>query len=73
MFPVTTFSADRDETPTKHEETNLIPVRGGGHRVLGSQCYAASSYDQQDGHFKVPEVHHIVTRATHPGGKQMAR
>lgn len=54
------------------EHTNLIPVRGGGYRVLSSQCYATSSYDQQDGHFKVPEVHHVVTRSTHPEGEQMA-
>lgn len=51
--------------------TNLIPVRRSGHRILSSQCYATSSYDQQNGHLKVPEVHYVVTRTTHPEGEQM--
>lgn len=53
------------------EETDLVPVRGGGHRVLGGQRYTAGGNDQQDGHFKVPEVHHIVTCPAHPEGEQM--
>lgn len=55
------------------ECTNLIPVRGGGYWVLSSQCYTTSGYDQQDGHFKVPEVHHVVTRSAHPEGEQKVR
>lgn len=47
--------------------TNLIPVRRGGYRVLSSQCDTTSSNDQKDGHLKVPEVHHIMTRSTHTG------
>lgn len=55
-----------------NERTYLIPVRGGSHGVLSSQRYTAGGYNQQDGHFKVPEVHHVVTRSTHPEGEQMA-
>lgn len=54
------------------EHTNLIPIRGGGDGVFSSQGNAASSYDQQDGHLKVPEVHHVVARSTHPEGQQRA-
>ena len=53
------------------EKTNLIPVRGGGYWVLCSQRYTTGSYDQQDGHFKIPQIHHIVTRSTNPGGGGM--
>lgn len=55
----------------KCKETDLVPVGGGGHGVLSGQCYTARSNDQQDGHFKVPEVHHIVTCPAHPEGEQM--
>lgn len=59
----------------KHKcvQTNLIPVRGGGHRVLCSECYTTSSYDQEDGHFEVPEVHYIMTHSTHSEGERAYR
>lgn len=49
-------------------KTHLVPVRVGGYGVLGSERYATSGDDQQDGHFKVPEVDHVVTHSTHPEG-----
>lgn len=52
---------------------DLVPVGGCGYRVLGCQRYAASGDHQQDGHFKIPEVHHVVTCPTHPAGQQAKR
>lgn len=49
---------------------NLIPVGGRGYRILGRQRYAAGGDHQEDGHFEIPEVHHIVTHSAHPGGPQ---
>src|SRR4029434_4846995 len=49
------------------QASHFVPVRVGGHRVLGGQGDAAGRDHQQDGHLKVTQCDNVVTAPAHTG------